>query len=159
MSKKALLVLCLLIFAFQTGSASAEHVIDDSKAPSFLFVLTGPSGSLEGDSLTLNGVSNVTYFSDRPTRVAGHMSVSKFMEIWDKETGSGKSALPNGVLSILTEDGNENVVVKLKRLTQKNGSIEMTVELIKGSAPENFKAASLFIDPVGPGGEPPLDGG
>jgi len=66
------------------GLVFAEHVIDDSKKPGYLFVISGTSGSLKGDTLTLNGVPNVLYFSDRPDRVAGHLSLEKFVEMWDK---------------------------------------------------------------------------
>ncbi len=48
------------------GLVFAENVIDDSKNPGYLFVLSGTSGSLDRDILTLNGVPNVIYFSDRP---------------------------------------------------------------------------------------------
>jgi hypothetical protein len=45
------------------GLVFAEHVIDDSKNPGYLFVLSATSGSLKGDTLTLNGVPNVIYIS------------------------------------------------------------------------------------------------
>ena len=54
-----------------SGLVFAEHVIDDSKNTGYLFVISGTSGSLKGDTLTLNGVPNVLYFSNRPVRVAG----------------------------------------------------------------------------------------
>jgi len=53
------------------GLVFAENIIDDSKEPSYLFVLIATSGSLKGDTLTLKGVPNVIYFSDRPARKAG----------------------------------------------------------------------------------------
>ncbi len=58
------------------GLVFAEHVIEDSKNTDYLFVISGTSGSLDGDTLTLNGVPNVIYFSDRPARKTGHLSVS-----------------------------------------------------------------------------------
>jgi len=67
-----------------TGLVFAEHVIDDSKKPSYLFVLSATSGSLKGDTLTLNGVPNVIYFSDRPIRKVHHHSVSEFIEMWTR---------------------------------------------------------------------------
>ncbi len=63
-----------------TGLVFAEHVIDDSKNTGYLFVLSATSGSLKGDTLTLNGVPNVIYFTDRPARKVGHISVSEFIE-------------------------------------------------------------------------------
>ncbi len=64
-----------------SGLLFAEHVIDDSKNTGYLFVISGTSGSLKGDTLTLNGVPNVIYFSDRPNRIAGHLSLLEFIEM------------------------------------------------------------------------------
>jgi len=58
------------------------NVIDDSKNPGYLFVISVMSGSLDVDTLT--GVPTVIYFSDRPDRVAGHLSLEKFVESWNK---------------------------------------------------------------------------
>jgi len=46
------------------GLVFAENVIDDSKNTGYLFVISGTSGSLDGDTLTLNGVPNVTMGAD-----------------------------------------------------------------------------------------------
>ena len=138
------------------GLVSAENVIDDSKNPGYILVLSAPSGSLKGDTLTLNGVPNVVYFSDRPNRVAGHLSLEQFVESWNN---SFKDDPPNAALSVLAKDGDENVVVELMGLDQSNGSIKMTVVVQEGAVPQNFKAATLFIDAVGPGGVPPWEGG
>jgi len=70
-----------LMLTLLPGLVFAENVIDDSKNPGYLFVISGMSGSLDGDKLTLNGVPNVIYFSDRPDRVAGHLSLKKFVEM------------------------------------------------------------------------------
>ena len=65
-----------------------EHVVDDARNPGYLYVISGTSGSLEGDKLTLNGVPSVIYFSDRPARIAGHMSLSSFIKMWNKGSDS-----------------------------------------------------------------------
>ena len=88
-----------------TGLVFAEHVIDDSKNTGYLYVISGTSGSLEGDALTLNGVPNVVYFSDRPNRIAGHLSLSNFVEMWDKGVDSFKADPPNATLSLLNKEG------------------------------------------------------
>jgi len=128
------------------GLVFAEHVIDDSKNTGYLFVISGTSGSLKGDTLTLNGVPNVIYFSDRPNRIAGHMSLSKFVEIWDKGVDSFKADLPNATLSVLTKDGAENVVVEIKSVEQKRGSVVFISAVLEGTIPGHFKAGSIFID-------------
>jgi len=84
-----------------SGLVFAEHVIDDSKNTRYLFIISGTSGSLDGDTLTLNGVPNVIYFSDRPARKVGHISVSEFIGMWDKGVDSFKADPPNATLSIL----------------------------------------------------------
>jgi len=129
-----------------SGLAFAENVIDDSKNPGYLFVISETSGLLDGDTLTLNGVPNVIYFSDRPNRIAGHMSVSKFLEWWDKGSDSFKTDPPNATLSVLKKDGANIVVVELSSVKQKSGSVVFTVVAPGDMAVQSYRAASLFID-------------
>jgi len=124
----------------------AEYVIDDSKEPSYLYVLSATSGSLKGDTLTLNGVPNVIYFSDRPARKAGHLSLEKFVESWDKGSDSFKADPPNATLSVLKKDGAKNVVVELMSVEQKNGSVVFKVAGQEAITPDSFKTSSLFVD-------------
>ncbi len=124
----------------------AEHVIDDSKNTGYLFVLSATSGSLKGDTLTLNGVPNVIYFSDRPARNVGHMSLSNFVEMWDKGVDNFTADPPNATLSVLKKDGDINAVVELKSVEQKSGSVVFKVAVLEGKVPKPFKAALLFVD-------------
>jgi len=128
------------------GLVFAEHVIDDSKNPGYLFVISGTSGSLKGDTLTLNGVPNVLYFSDRPNRVAGHLSLEKFVESWNKGVDSYKADPPNATLSVLKKEGAKNVVVELLSVEQKSGSIVFKVAVLEGTFPVEFNTGVLFID-------------
>jgi len=128
------------------GLVFAENVIDDSKEPSYLFVLSATSGSLKGDTLTLNGVPNVIYFSDRPARKVGHISVSEFIEMWDKGVDSYKADPPNATLSILDKAGAKNIVVEILSVEQKSGSVVFKVAVLEGTIPGHFKAGSIFID-------------
>ncbi len=128
------------------GLVSAEHVIDDSKEPRYLFVLSATSGSLKGDTLTLNGVPNVIYFSYRPERKAGHLSLEKFVESWNKGSDSFKADPPNATLSLLKKEGAENGVVELMSVEQKSGSVVFKISVLEGLIPESFKTSTLFID-------------
>ena len=128
------------------GLVFAEHVIDDSKNPGYLFVLSATSGSLKGDILTLNGVPNVIYFSDRPARKAGHMSLSEFIEMWNKGSDSYKADPPNATLSVLNKEGAKNVVVELMSVEQKRGSVVFKVAVLEGMFPVEFNTGDLFID-------------
>jgi len=131
------------------GLVFAEHVIDDSKNTGYLFVISGTSGSLDGDKLTLNGVPNVIYFSDRPARKAGHMSVKNFVDAWDKGDDSLKADPPNAVVSIFGEKGSKNTVVELMNPEVKEGSITFNVKVLQGEMPKSFGTASLFVDLYG----------
>ncbi|MEE9176076.1 MAG: hypothetical protein V3U19_07870 [Thermodesulfobacteriota bacterium] len=134
--------------------ANAEHVIEDSKNTGYLFIISGTSGSLDGDKLTLNGVPNGIYFSDRPARKAGHLSVSEFIEMWDKGVDSFKADPPNATLSVLKEDEARHVVVELTGVEQKKDSVVFKVVLLEGKGIESFEASSLFIDIIMTGGGP-----
>ena len=129
--------------------ANAEHVIDDSKNPGYLFVISGTSGSLDGDKLTLNSVPNVVYFTDRPHRVAGHLSLEKFVESWNKGVNSFKADPPNAVLSIFGENESKNTVVELMNPEVKAGSISFNVKVLQGEVPKSVGPTSLFVDLYG----------
>ncbi len=129
-----------------TGLVFAEHVIDDSKNPGYLFVISGTSGSLDGDKLTLNGVPNVIYFSDRPARKAGHISLANFVEMWNKGNDSFKADPPNATLSMLKKDGGQDVTVELLGAEQKNGSVVLKYSVLGGEIPQKFSQFALFID-------------
>ena len=60
----------------QIGAAKTEMV------PS-LIVMNSRGASLQGNTLTLNGVSsNSIVFADRPVRAAGHALTSQLLEEW-----------------------------------------------------------------------------
>ncbi|TDI88269.1 MAG: hypothetical protein E2O72_08725 [Candidatus Dadabacteria bacterium] len=130
-------ILTLLIFA--------EHLIDDSEEPSYLFVLSVTSGSLKGDTLILNGVPNVIYFSDHMSRKVGHMSLSNFVEKWDKGVDSFKADPPNATLSVLMKNGERNVEVELLSAEYKNGSLFFKIVEVESNATDSFEASSVFI--------------
>lgn len=142
----AILGILTVMTTLLPGSVFADNVIDDSKNTSYLFVLSATSGSLKEGALTLNGVPNVIYFSDRPARKVGHVSLTSFVEMWDKGTDSFKSDPPNAVLSVLKEDGGQNLVVELKSAEIKKGSIYFSVEVLQGDITAPFGPASIFID-------------
>ena len=96
--------------------------------------------------MTLNGVPNVIYFTDRPARKAGHLSLEKFVESWNKGSDSFKADPPNATLSVLKKDGAKNVVVEIMSVKQKNGSVVFKVAVLEGRSPESFNIATMFMD-------------
>lgn len=139
----------VLILTLLTSFTHANDVLDNSKSTTYLFVLSGSSGSLDGDKLTLNGVSNVVYFSDRPARIAGHMSNVAFLDKWHKGASNFDSDPPNATLSILDDESSNSVVELMNPELNKDGSLSFQIKVLRGEVPKSFKAASLFVDLYG----------
>lgn len=118
-----------------------------SQNPQFLYVVSGASGSVDGDVLTLDGVPSVVYFSDRPDRIAGHLDLGAFTKLWSSELGGFGQVPPNAVLAMLS-DGNEGVVLELLDVSADSDGLHFDVEVLEGSTllEGSFGQASLFID-------------
>ena len=129
-----------------TGLVFAEHVIDNSKEPQYLFTLASKSGTFEGDILTLKGIPLVVYFSDRPVRVAGHITLEKFAGMWDKGVNSFKADPPNAELAIYDKKGDKHAVLIISRPEIKEDTISFKVRLISGSIPKSLGHSALFVD-------------
>src|SRR5580698_5602069 len=93
---------------------AADPAVDKDKKVPMLFVQTAKGATLVNDKLTLKGVSPMTvYFSDRPTRVAGHIATSEMVPLWSEGKDSFLKDPPNATLSTFTADGRvANVVVE-----------------------------------------------
>ena len=131
-------------------AAPLAHVINESKSPQYLYVLSAGKGSYKKDKLTLKSVTPlVVYFSDRPNRIAGHMGVEKFIGTWGKRPDSFKADPPNATLSIFDKSGNKNIVLELQNPDLSDGKLTFDVRLLEGQLPPSFPASSLFIDVTG----------
>ena len=142
---KTILFVCLILM-FAATTVMAEHVIDESDNPRFLLVLSAESGSYDGETLTLTGVPSVVYFSDRPYRIAGHMSVVEFVEIWGEGTDSYEMDPPNAALSIPREDGNTDIIVELGNPLLIENGLTFNIIILAGDIHGSFDSSSLFID-------------
>ena len=140
------LVFAVVSIALTLSSDAQVFTINDSGGPTYLYVLSGTSGKMEGGTLTINGMPNVVYFSDRPSRIAGHSSVTDFVELWNKSSDSFKADPPNATLSIMDGDTPENIVVELMSVEAKDDSVTFKVRVLQGEAPKSFSNSSLFID-------------
>jgi len=129
-----------------TGLVFAEHVIDNSKEPQYLFTLASKSGTFEGDILTLKGIPLVVYFSDRPVRVAGHITLEKFAGMWDKGVNNFKADPPNAELAIYDKKGDKHAILIISSPEVKGDTISFKVRLISESIPKSLGHSTLFID-------------
>ena len=92
----------LLLLALPGSKDSSAQDSGQEKSVSLLFVATGSSGSLTGDDLILRDVSSVIFFSDRPERLAGQLSIEEFLDMWEQSDFSTNppSADLNAVLCL-----------------------------------------------------------
>jgi len=144
---KILSAFCLLVAA---QFAQANPVINEVDGPEFLYTMSAKSGTYADGVLTLNDVPLVVYFADRPARMSGQLSIQVFAQGWDAGAQTLEKDPPNGTLSILGEDKDNNVVLELSdpNVMVKEGKISFKVRVLFGELPENFGHATLFIDAV-----------
>ena len=154
--KKHLLAFFVLLLAVTT--IVGQDVINNKDKPEYLYVLSAKSGSFDDGTLTLNNVPMVIYFSDRPYRIAGHISLKKFVENWNKGSDSFMADPPNATLSILGVDRNTNVVIEISAPVIKQDIVIFKVRILEGSLPMKFANASLFVDIVNFNGPASLGG-
>ena len=139
--------LLAVFFMLVTSSVFAKQAIDDSSEPRYMLVLSAKSGSIEGDKLTLNGVPNVLYFSERPERTTGHMSLNDFIGIWSIGEDNFNTDPPNAALSVFTKDGAKNMVIKLISSQKEDDSIIFRIEFLNGDFSGPFETATIYVDP------------
>ncbi len=116
-----------------------------------LFVQSARNVAMDSRSLTLKGISPlVTFFCDRPTRYAGHLTVAEFLQSWDHGKESFTAVPPNAVLSVLDGDTADDVVIELLDKPRVSGD-ELTydIRIIEGEATNKTGPGSLFIDIIG----------
>jgi hypothetical protein len=130
---------------------AADPGLDKNKKVPMLFVQTARGATLIDGKLTLKGVSPTTvYFSDRPTRVAGHVATSEMIPLWSEGKNSFLKDPPNATLSTFTADGKvANVVVELKNPGLTGDQMTYDVRVLQGKLPHDAEAASLFVDVIG----------
>lgn len=136
---------------FSTQSRAADPDIE------LLFVQTADGLSVDTDAGTfrLVGVSPQTlYFSDRPNRLAGHITMDAYLEEWTDAPDDFDDDPPNATLSVYESAQAESslVVVEIFNPVVEGEDITYNYRLIDGKMPENGGIPALFIDRIGPGG-------
>lgn len=124
------------------GGAKSEMVAS-------LAVLNSGGASLQGDTLTLTGVSpNTIVFADRPIHAAGHVLTSHFIQEWDEGAESFAKSPPNATISVLGSDGAsvKDAVIVLKSPKLDGDQLTFDVSVLEGDLTGASGAAALFID-------------
>jgi hypothetical protein len=132
-----------------TPSAAAKPEVVPS-----LIVLNSRGATLQGDVLTLTGVTpNSIIFADRPVRAAGHELTANLIADWGASTPGNDSFVkdpPNATVSVFSKDGSvKDAVVVLRNPKLDGDKLTFNVQTLEGDLNGGDGPASIFIDIFG----------
>ena len=139
----------------QTSDSSDQNTAagtaGESETVELLFVQDAKGMSYDGETLTMEDADPYTlFFSDRPERIAGHLTIEAFLEEVSKGADSFAEDPPNATLVVFDGDKLHQVVLELPTKPQyRDGDLLFAVLVIEGIIPESGGASTLFIDTVG----------
>ena len=117
-----------------------------------MIVLNARSAKLEGQKLTLEGISpNAIIFADRPVRSAGHALTAHLLEEWSsKAPDSFAKTPPNATVSVFSKAkaGVADAVVVLKSPKLEGDRLVFDVDVLEGNLTGGDGAVSVFMDIV-----------
>src|SRR5467141_1004701 len=116
-----------------------------------LFVLNSRGATLQGDTLTLTGVTpHSIIFADRPVRAAGHQLTTDIIADWGSGDDSFAKNPPNATVSVFSKDGSvKDAVVVLKNPKLDGDKLTFSVQTLEGDLAGGDGAAAVFIDIIG----------
>lgn len=151
---RTFLVVALLI-ALAAALPGAITAASDKEPPKtekvqMLFVQNAQHAELNNGKLIMKGLNPATvFFSDRPDRIAGHMTTEEFMPLWKDGKDSFTADPPNANLSIFGKGKITDVVVELRNPVLKGDELTYNVKVLKGDVMAKGGPCSLFIDIIG----------
>ena len=88
------------------------------------------------------------YFSDRPVRMAGHYTMTDYLDTWSKGKDDFNADPPNATLSVYEPNRKEQVmvVIKISNPVVDGADLLYTYKVIEGAMPVSGGATALFID-------------
>ena len=138
-------------------SRADEKEKTDEPKVQLMFVQAAEDFKADGKTLRLVNVDQQTlYFSDRPVRIAGHLTMPAYMDEW--KAGEGPDSFganpPNATLSVYEPGRKDNTltVVEITHPVMEGKDLVYNYKLINGDMPKHGGATALFIDWIGVGG-------
>jgi len=148
---------CLLAAVVLSLAACATTT--SSGAPQLMFVQSAEDLKVDAAASTFRLVKvnqQTLYFSDRPQRIAGHITMADYLKEWTAKAGKDNFAAdpPNATLSVYEPGQADNtlVVIKITKPVVDGADLVYNYSIIDGAMPANGGATSLFIDWIGVGG-------
>ena len=142
----------------QQGTAPPKAAPSAEKVQ-LMFVQTADDFKADPAAKTLRlvNVSQQTlYFSDRPVRIAGNLTMPAYLDEWKAGEGPDNFAAdpPNATLSVYEPGRKDNVlaVIEISHPVVDGKDLVYSYKLIDGVMPKSGGATALFIDWIGVGG-------
>ncbi len=140
----------LAVLSFTSLCKAQDKPKNQESSLQFLFVQSAKSFTFADGKLSLHGVSPHTiYFTDRPVRIAGHITVKEYIDWGRAAKDSFTKDPPNGTLSIIAGDEAKNIVMVLKDAQLEGDTLSFKVRILEGKMPKAGGVNSLFIDIIG----------
>jgi len=138
-------------------SRAEEKKKADEPKVQLMFVQTAEDLKADGNTFRLVNVGQqALYFSDRPVRIAGHLTMPAYLDEWKAGEGPDNfsSDPPNATISVYESGNHENTlaVVKISHPVIDGKDLVYNYKLIEGTMPKTGGATALFIDWIGAGG-------
>ena len=145
--KRMSILFALILSLFSFCIAQAE---EKGEMAELLFVQNSQDVTLEKGKLTLKKVSPTTiFFTDRPERIAGHMTTKDFVDEWSEGDNSFAADPPNAALSIFGQDKIVDIEVTLMNPRFEGENLVYDIAILQEDMAPISGQSSLFIDPVG----------
>ena len=144
-------IIAVLTFATHPAVAEEANAVGATKTemvPS-LIVMNAQGASLQGETLTLEGVApSSIVFADRPVRAAGHMLTTHLLEGWGKGSEGFAKDPPNATVSVFSKDEAtvRDAVVVLKTPKLEGNRLTFAVQVLQGDLAGADGPATVFID-------------
>jgi hypothetical protein len=134
--------------AMDAPAQKATSATKTEMVPS-LIVMNAQGASLQGGTLTLNGIAPSTIvFADRPVRAAGHMLTAHLVEGWGKGGEGFAKDPPNATVSVFSKGDAtvKDAVVVLKSPKLMGDQLTFAAQVLEGDLASADGPASVFID-------------
>ena len=146
---KIITIFLIAVFCFTISSFAEEN---NDKKIEVLFVQNSEDVSFKKGSTTTvtlkNASPNTIFFSDKPARVAGHVSNEGFLKVWNEQTTGFKDVPPNASISVVNGKEISDVIVELSNPRIEGKDITYDIKIIKGEIPQNGGVTAMFIDGI-----------
>jgi len=140
------------------NTPTKQETASDQKVE-LMFVQTSEDLKVNSKDKTLRLVNvnpQTLYFSDRPKRVAGNLTMPAYFDEWTAKAGTDnfKNDPPNATLSVYEGNKKENTlaVIEISHPVMEGKDLIYKYKVIEGEMPKTGGATALFIDWIGAGG-------